>query len=117
VSLGDAADGGIARHLRDEIGIEREQRRAQAKTRRGHGGFASGMTGANYGNVVMFRERHARQDLVIILARAGMAPTMAARRAVPPQAAPTSKAALRRDTLKTSAFSLRRVRPAELPHW
>ncbi len=58
VSLGDAADGGVAGHLRDEIGVEGEQRGAQSHARRGHGGFAAGMTGADYGNVEMFGKGH-----------------------------------------------------------
>ena len=56
VSLGDAADGGIAGHLRDEIDVEREERGLQAHARRGHRGFAAGMTGADHNNVVGFGE-------------------------------------------------------------
>ena len=56
VSLGDAADGGIAGHLRDEVGVEGEQGGAQSHARGGHGGFTAGMSGSNYGNVVMFGE-------------------------------------------------------------
>ena len=56
VSFGNAADGGIARHLRDEIDVERKERGLQAHARGGHGGFASGMTGADDDNVVSFGE-------------------------------------------------------------
>src|SRR5271157_30261 len=61
VSLGDAAHGGIARHLRNEIEVERVQRRLQAHARRGHGGFATGMPGANHHDIVSFRELQQRQ--------------------------------------------------------
>ena len=56
VSLGNAADGGIARHLRDEVDVERVERSLQAHASGGHGGLASGMAGANHHNVIGFSE-------------------------------------------------------------
>ncbi len=56
VSLGDASDGGIAGHLRDEVGVDGEQGGTQSHARGGHGGFTAGMSGSNYGDVVMFGE-------------------------------------------------------------
>ncbi len=58
VSLGDAADGGVAGHLGDEIGVESEEGGAEAHARRGHGSLTAGMSGADYGDVEMFGERH-----------------------------------------------------------
>ena len=52
VSLGDAADGGIAGHLRDEIDVQGEERGAQAHAGGGHRGLASGMAGADHDYVV-----------------------------------------------------------------
>ena len=62
VSLGDAADGRVAGHLRDEIGIESEQGGAQAHAGSGHGSFAAGVTGSDYGNVELFGKTHGRRD-------------------------------------------------------
>ena len=47
MALGDAADGGIAGHLRDEVEVEREEGGAQAHARGGDGGFAAGVSGAD----------------------------------------------------------------------
>ena len=65
MSFGDAADGGIAGHLRDQIDIERVERGLQAHARGGHGGFASGVAGADHDYVEMFvkllfKIRHVR---------------------------------------------------------
>ena len=54
VPLGDAADGGIAGHLGDEIDIERVESGLQAHASRGHGGLASGVSGAHHDNVELF---------------------------------------------------------------
>ena len=62
VSLGNAADGGVAAHLGDEIGIESEQGGAQAHACSGHGGFAAGVTGSDYGNVELFGKTHGRRN-------------------------------------------------------
>ena len=58
VSLGDAADGGVAGHLGDEVGVEGEQGGAQSHARRGHGSFAAGMTGSDDGNIELFGKTH-----------------------------------------------------------
>jgi hypothetical protein len=58
VALGDAADGGVARHLCDQIEIEAEQCGAQSHPRSSHGGFATGMSGTHHDNVVLFRKGH-----------------------------------------------------------
>ncbi len=62
VSLGDAADGGVAGHLRDEVGVEGEEGGAQSHARGGHGGFAAGMTGSDDGDIEMFGERHGARS-------------------------------------------------------
>ena len=58
VSLGDAADGGVAGHLRDEVGVEGEQGGAQSHARGGHGGLAAGMTGSDDGDIDLFGNGH-----------------------------------------------------------
>jgi hypothetical protein len=52
VTLRDAADGGIARHLRNQVGIHGDHRGAQAETRAGSRGLAPGVAPAYYHNVV-----------------------------------------------------------------
>jgi len=44
----------VARHLGDQVDIQREERRLQAQASGCHGGFASGMTGSDHDNVEMF---------------------------------------------------------------
>ena len=58
MALGDAADGGVAGHLRDEVEIQREERRAQAHARRGDGRFAAGVSRADYDYFVLFGVCH-----------------------------------------------------------
>jgi len=62
MSLGNASDGGIAGHLRDQISVQREECRAQPHARAGHRGFATGMTGSNHGNIVMLCKGHGREE-------------------------------------------------------
>jgi len=54
VSLGNAADRGIAGHLRDQIHVEREQRGAKPQARRRYRGLAAGVAGADNDYVVLF---------------------------------------------------------------
>jgi hypothetical protein len=54
MSLGNSSHGGVAGHLRNEIGVEGEERGAKAHARGGHGSFAAGVSGTDYGNIVMF---------------------------------------------------------------
>ena len=58
MAFGDAADGGIAGHLRDQVDIERVEGGLQAHAGGGHGGFASGVAGADDHHVELFGERH-----------------------------------------------------------
>ncbi len=58
MALGDAANGGVAGHLRDEVEVEREESGAQAHARGGHGGFAASVSGAYDDYVVLFGEGH-----------------------------------------------------------
>src|SRR5271170_1271496 len=67
MALGDAADGGVAGHLRDEVEVEREERRAQAHARRSDGGFAAGVSRADYYYFVLFGVWHA--TLLILVQR------------------------------------------------
>ena len=63
VAFGDTADSGVTRHLGNQVDIERVERGLQAHASRSHGGFASGMTGADHNNVVRFGELHGENDL------------------------------------------------------
>ncbi len=58
VSFGDAADGGVAGHLGDEVGIEGEECGAQAHAGGGDGGLAAGMAGSDNGYVEVFCDGH-----------------------------------------------------------
>ena len=58
MAFGNAADGRIAAHLGDEVEVHGNERGPEAHTRGGHGGFASGVTGAHNDDVVLFGERH-----------------------------------------------------------
>ena len=62
VSLGDAAHGGVARHLRDQVDVERVEGGLQAHARRSHRGLASGMAGADDNDVEMFGELHCKSS-------------------------------------------------------
>ena len=61
VSLGDAANGRIARHLCDQVDVERVQSGLQAHARGGHGGLAPGMAGSDHNYVELFGELHANR--------------------------------------------------------
>ena len=56
VSLGNATDGGIAGHLGDEIDVESVEGGLQAQAGCGHGGFATGVSGADHDDIVLFSE-------------------------------------------------------------
>src|SRR5690242_9654370 len=56
MSLGNPAHRRIARHLRDQIDVQREQGCLQPHARTGHRGLASGMSSADNNNVEMFGE-------------------------------------------------------------
>ena len=59
MSFGDSADGGVAGHLRDQVDVQRVEGGLQAHAGCGHGGFASGVAGADHDYVEMFGElRH-----------------------------------------------------------
>ena len=58
VPLGDAANRGVARHLRDQIQIETEQRRPQPHARCRHRRLASRVPRTHNYNVVTFRKPH-----------------------------------------------------------
>jgi len=63
MALGDAAHRRIARHLRDEIDVQREERGTQAHARGGHRSLASGMTGADDNNVVVLGELQRQENV------------------------------------------------------
>jgi hypothetical protein len=52
VALGDASDGGVARHLRDQVEVHRDHGGPETHSRASAGGFAPGVTGADDHNVV-----------------------------------------------------------------
>ena len=54
VPFGNSANRRIARHLRDQVGIEREQGGPQPHACRCHRGLASGMSGADHDHVELF---------------------------------------------------------------
>lgn len=58
MAFGDAADGGVAGHLRDEIDVECIESGLEAHAGGGHGRFASGVAGADNYHVEMFVEAH-----------------------------------------------------------
>ena len=58
VALGDASDGGVAGHLRDEIDVEGVEGGPESHAGAGNGGFASGVPGADDDYVEMFGEGH-----------------------------------------------------------
>ena len=58
VALGDAANRGVARHLRDQIQIETEQRGPQPHPRRRHRRLAPRVPRTHNYNVVTFRKPH-----------------------------------------------------------
>jgi len=55
--LGHAADGRVAAHLGDGVGVHGQQGRAQAEAGGGEGGLDAGVAGADDGDVVVVRER------------------------------------------------------------
>ncbi len=58
VSLRDAAYGGIAAHLGDEVHVHGDERGLETHARRGHGGLAAGVTRAHDHDIVLFGESH-----------------------------------------------------------
>ena len=58
VAFGDASDGGVARHLRDEIDVEGVKGSLESHAGAGYGGFAAGVSGADDDDVEMFSELH-----------------------------------------------------------
>jgi len=58
MALGDAADGGVAAHLGNEVEVHSDERGLEAHARGGHGGLAAGMTGAHDNDIVLFGESH-----------------------------------------------------------
>ncbi len=55
MALGDSADGGVARHLGDQIQVHRDHRGLQAQARAGSRGFTARVSGADYNHVVTIR--------------------------------------------------------------
>ena len=55
LALGDAADGRVAAHLRDGVGVHGQQRGAQTQPSRGQGRLDAGMTGADDNHVEIVR--------------------------------------------------------------
>jgi hypothetical protein len=60
VSLRDAADRRVARHLRDQINVERVESGLQSHACGGHCRLASGVAGAHHNNVELFGELHGK---------------------------------------------------------
>ena len=58
MALGNSAYGGVAGHLRNQIYVQRVEGGLEAHARRSHGGFASGVTSADYDYVEVFGEGH-----------------------------------------------------------
>ncbi len=52
MAFGDSTDGGIAGHLRDQVGVHRDHRGAEAQAGAGTRSFAAGMAAADNHNVV-----------------------------------------------------------------
>src|ERR1700733_9665934 len=62
VTFSDAADCRVARHLRDQVDVEGDERRLQPHARGGHRGLASGMAGADDNDIELFRELHVNDS-------------------------------------------------------
>ena len=58
MSLGNATHRRIARHLRNQVDVERVERGLQAHARGGHGGLASGMAGTHHHYIELLCELH-----------------------------------------------------------
>jgi len=58
MALGDAADGGVAAHLGDEVEVHGDERGLEAHVGGGHGGFAPGVSGADDNDIVLLGESH-----------------------------------------------------------
>jgi len=58
MTLGHAADCRITAHLRNQVQIHGDQGCLQPHARGRHRGFASGVTGADYDDIVLFCECH-----------------------------------------------------------
>ena len=58
MALGDAADGGVAAHLGDEVEVHGDERGLEAHARGGHGGLAAGVARAHHGDIVLFGKSH-----------------------------------------------------------
>ena len=54
MALGHATDGWVAAHLRDQVEVQREQRRTQPHARGRGGGLAAGMACPHDQNVELF---------------------------------------------------------------
>ena len=70
VSLGNATDSGIARHLRDQVDVQRVECGLQPHASGSHGGLAPGMSGTDHDYVELFRELHS-QAISIVAWNAG----------------------------------------------
>jgi hypothetical protein len=58
MSLGHAAHGWIAAHLRNQVEVHGDDGGLEAHARRGHGRFASSVSCADYNHVVLFGKCH-----------------------------------------------------------
>jgi len=58
MSLGNTADRGVAGHLRDQIEVQRKQRRTHTHARSGHRGLAARVPGANHHYIELFANSH-----------------------------------------------------------
>ena len=59
VSFGNAANGRIAAHLRNQVQVHGDQRGLQPHARRSHRRLASGVTGTHHYHIVLFGKRHS----------------------------------------------------------
>ncbi len=67
MSFGDTANGGVARHLRDEINVEGIKGGLQPYARRGHGGLATGVSCADHYDVELFGELLHKRNANVVL--------------------------------------------------
>ena len=66
VAFGDAADGGVAAHLGDQVEVKGEQGGAQAHAGGGDGGLAAGVSGADDDDIELFGEGHGSILVVLV---------------------------------------------------
>ena len=67
MSFGNTSNGGVARHLCDEINVEGIKGGLQPHPRRGHGGFAASVSCADHYHFELFGELLHKRNANVVL--------------------------------------------------